>query len=197
MKKLSLLIALCMLISIGGVYAAWTYTESAADAVDQTLTHGMAQPITSGSAGLIEILDNSISISVDQAAADYTAKLVVTGQIELKFTRKDGAPSNITDSLNAQVVLRNTALDAAKYRDTNGNLVPLYKVVNDGIINVTWTSTIENVYTATIQAADVAAVLQLGSTFRAPTLVAWNDMHAAEQEIGIDIYIKNIEAPTT
>ena len=27
MKKLSLLIALCMLISIGGVYATWVYSE--------------------------------------------------------------------------------------------------------------------------------------------------------------------------
>ena len=28
MKKLSLLIALCMLLSIAGVYATWTYADS-------------------------------------------------------------------------------------------------------------------------------------------------------------------------
>ena len=36
MKKLSLLIALLICVTIGGVYATWTYTSASADIVDGT-----------------------------------------------------------------------------------------------------------------------------------------------------------------
>ena len=197
MKKLSLLIALCMLLSIGGVYATWTYTEASTDSVDQTLSHGLATAQQSGNAGTITIENNNIAILIDQKDTAYNAELKITGVVELKFVLNSGAPSDTVNSLNARIALRNTDRDAAKYRDIHGAMVPVYKTVNEGFIDVVWGQDSQNpsVFTATISAEQIAAVLLLGSDFKAPTYVAWSALHEAEQEIGIDLFIEAVSAP--
>ena len=56
MKKISLLLTLVICVTIGGVYAAWSYAGAAIkQPVDTTVSHGMAS-ITSTEIGALESL---------------------------------------------------------------------------------------------------------------------------------------------
>ena len=53
MKKLSVLIALVLCVTIGGVYAAWNYSQGTTASVDVSREINMAQVVTSGNKGTI------------------------------------------------------------------------------------------------------------------------------------------------
>jgi len=87
MKKLTLLVALILCVTIGGVYAAWTYTGNTMGTASRSLSHGMATATTEGNVGLYKIEHNDIDIKIDQTAPEnYTAKLVITGSVTVSFT---------------------------------------------------------------------------------------------------------------
>ena len=68
MKKISLLIAMILCVTIGGVYAAWTYTNPSADITDinheQLITIDAAKQ--EGAAGTYNIETNVTKMSIDQ-----------------------------------------------------------------------------------------------------------------------------------
>lgn len=68
MKKLSALIAMVLCLTIGGVYAAWTYTNGAADVTDvhKTLTIGLTSATASGAIGDYTIETNITGITIEQ-----------------------------------------------------------------------------------------------------------------------------------
>ena len=70
MKKLSMLIAMILCVTIGGVYAAWTYTNPQADITDKGLDTviGVVLPSAeqSGAIGDFNVSTNLISMSIDQ-----------------------------------------------------------------------------------------------------------------------------------
>lgn len=99
MKKLSLLLALCMLLTVGGVYAAWTYIDSE-NVADSRL--GVAMNLTgvgySSGYGEYEITKNDLSLMIDpKAGTSHTTSLVITGSITITFTPNPSAPSNVKD----------------------------------------------------------------------------------------------------
>ena len=71
MKKLSMLIAMILCLTIGGVYAAWTYTNPAADITDKGLDTviGVSLPAADqvGAVGEFSVSTNVTAISIDQA----------------------------------------------------------------------------------------------------------------------------------
>lgn len=87
MKKLSLLIALCMLISIGGVYANWVYMEGVAGiAHDHVGSFGLSSATNTGSKGSIAVDGKNAHLAIDQAGEDYKAKLTPSGYFLVVFT---------------------------------------------------------------------------------------------------------------
>ena len=102
-KQFSLIIALAMLITVGGVYAQWSYTTaSAVNDSSEKLSVAMQDYLSSDKSaeGTITVLHNSIRIAVEDsqdangivgnngrdAAGDNKAELAVSGQIIYKFT---------------------------------------------------------------------------------------------------------------
>lgn len=88
MKKLSLLVALFMCLTIGGVYATWTYsgTNDITDALTEAKVT-IANATQEGSNGIYEIKSN-LALVVDQKNDAHEA--------ELKFESNDGAPIYLT-----------------------------------------------------------------------------------------------------
>ena len=74
MKKLSALIAMILCVTIGGVYAAWTYTNPATDITDKGLDTviGVALPAADqqGAVGVFNVNTNIKSMSIDQLGDD-------------------------------------------------------------------------------------------------------------------------------
>ena len=97
MKKLSLLIALCMLLTIGGVYATWTYTQNtdvADEAVNMNLN--LTDVAYSGSYGTYKVDVSGLNLSIDPAAGTtHTTALYATGNIVITFTPNSVAPAEV------------------------------------------------------------------------------------------------------
>lgn len=76
MKKLSALIAMVLCLTIGGVYAAWTYTNPNADITDekfeQLITISTATEI--GAAGVYDIETNITGMTIDQLGTNDQGK---------------------------------------------------------------------------------------------------------------------------
>ena len=68
MRKLSALIAMILCVSIGGVYAAWTYTNSAKDIADvyEAYTVTLSTATEEGAHGVYNIDTNITKITIDQ-----------------------------------------------------------------------------------------------------------------------------------
>lgn len=89
MKKLSGIIAAAVCVTIGGVYATWTFADNNDIARIQTdITVGLTDIQTSGTAaGTYTFKDNTIAIVVDQKeVGNHTAVLGITGSITVVFT---------------------------------------------------------------------------------------------------------------
>ena len=95
MKKLSLLIVIALLLSIGGVYATWTYAGAGAAENHQHVSINLAVATTDAPEGIIHRVDPSLDIRIDDSDRDYEAELVITGQMGFVFMPSDGASADI------------------------------------------------------------------------------------------------------
>ncbi len=94
-KKLSVLVALILCVTVGGVYAAWTYAADAGltETVNKAVT--IAPVSQAGSIGQYEVGYTEFSLVIDQTSnsipVNYTPKLVIRtetddGSLNFKFT---------------------------------------------------------------------------------------------------------------
>ncbi len=100
MKKLSLLVALFMCLTIGGVYATWTYsgTNDITDALTEVKAT-IANASQEGSNGVYEIKSN-LALVVDQKNTAHEA--------ELKFESNDTNPIYLTITFTPSAVAPET-----------------------------------------------------------------------------------------
>ena len=120
MKKLSLLIALCMLISIGGVYASWTYPgEGTSDNRNIPINITLPTEELGGAAGVYTVEENTLTVEIENAG-NYTPYLSVTGHILIKFTPTSGiSDTALTDALTGAMVFHAEYLDNAVLTEEN------------------------------------------------------------------------------
>lgn len=94
-KKISMLIVLAMIVTIGGVYATWNYAQDGVAGVDVVPTVALTEKVVSTSQGTIEVDMSDLTISIDDANNDYEAELVIDGQIDIEFTPDTYADADI------------------------------------------------------------------------------------------------------
>ena len=124
MKKLSLLIAMVLCVTIGGVYAAWTYTNPAADITDQRIGQliTISTATEQGAAGTYAIETNVTGMSIEQLGTNDDGKDFHTAVLE--YTTKDGAAPYVKFTLKLQ---ENTGSDI--FDESNPNkLVSTYSI---------------------------------------------------------------------
>ena len=187
MKKLSLLIALFMCLTIGGVYATWTYagTEDIADAFAETKVT-IADAELTGANGVYKIESNLV-LTVDQANEHHEA--------ELKFASNNSQPIHLTitftPAVNAPVEIKKNGVPSELYfgttvpmqyrMDGDGNfsatgtpvdIFTFSNVANGDLDNIfTWTKNGEDEngfctsFTYTLDEDDLKAMIQLSQTF--------------------------------
>ena len=113
MRKLSVLIAMLLCVTIGGVYAAWTYTNPSADITDQRFEQliTISTATEEGAAGTYAIETNITGLSIDQkgtnsegvdfhkAMLNYTTRDDETPYVKITLKLKENTCSDIFDSL--------------------------------------------------------------------------------------------------
>ena len=102
MKKVSLLIALALIITVGGVYAAWHYNRGEVSLeISRSATMASIQSDTSKGTISIDQTANSgngntLKFLVDDIeATDWVAALVPSGSVWVKFTPAANADSTV------------------------------------------------------------------------------------------------------
>jgi len=167
MKKLSILVALILCVTIGGVYANWLYPGNTTNEVTQPINHIMAETTLDGAYGSYHTQTNTLKITVDQANPQFEAKLVYDGELVVTFTPH----TNISDAqldaaLNAVVTISISDGTNAVYNETE-----IWKLTNS-TINLTeddWTLD-AGVYTYTLDCSELSDIITLGGTFALPTV---------------------------
>jgi len=115
MKKLSVLIALVLCVTIGGVYAAWTYTNPDADITDRHFNQliTISAATQEGAAGEYAIETNITGMSIDQkgtnsesvdfhkAVLNYTTSDGETPYIKFTLRLKENTGSDIFSTLDS------------------------------------------------------------------------------------------------
>ena len=96
MKKLSLLLARAMLLTVSGVYAVWTFTQST-DIMDINTTSiiDMTNATSIGTYGTYEFTNDLTMVVDPKEGTTHTTALYITGSLTVKFTPNDYAPANI------------------------------------------------------------------------------------------------------
>jgi len=119
MKKLSVLIALALCLTIGGVYAAWNYSQGNVQtaygniAVGQNHQISITEAITDNSKGTISVDATNLKFVIDDTGS-HVAGLTITGSVKVSFTPNPGADEEVaTNGIPLKFVLN--ASDEWKY----------------------------------------------------------------------------------
>ena len=132
-KAISLILVLAMLITIGGVYAAWMYAEKDLTAVHGHLgSFGLSNAVLNISKGTVTVDASQAHLTIDQTdTADYTAKLVATGTITITFEPSETFMNTYgEDTYEMYFGLKTDNTNPTNYLipdpDDNNNLKPLF-----------------------------------------------------------------------
>ncbi len=100
MKKLGLLAAMAMVVTVGGVYATWNYAQTGNVAEVGTMaTVVVPEAVVSTVKGSLEVSHNTLSIRIDDLGNDndHVAELVFEGSLTVTFTPALGADLKAMD----------------------------------------------------------------------------------------------------
>ena len=162
MKKLTILVALLLCVTIGGVYAAWVYPgQSLGSLADVPAAKEMVDATFEGASGAYSIESNTMHIAIDDTNGDHEAELVFTGALVIKFTADDHIdPADLQKALSAVITVTGVNLDAAVYGEEDiFTLDSTYKLVLDPEND--WQAD-GNVYTYTYAASNLAGAISIG-----------------------------------
>ena len=184
MKKLSLLIALCILLTIGGVYATWIYSGNQIDAQTTPFVSKMGGLDHEGNSGSYTFIENSLEFSVEPDAQDTKITTIVwtEGTVKLVFTPKgDINDTMLANALNATITVELASSTAGEY---NGQTI--YTVDSNFKLAITesdWTSHNDGeYYSYTIAATAIEDAISIGS-FHLPSEDDYNDFKTAIQDV--------------
>ena len=94
MRKLSLLVALALLITVGGVYATWTYAEGTATSSHKHMSVNIASLGNTTPVGEVVNVLNSMDVLIDDAG-NYVAKADFSGKMGFVFMPGVGVDSDV------------------------------------------------------------------------------------------------------
>lgn len=181
MKKLSLLIALCMLLTIGGVYATWSYVGSTdiIDAFSESKVT-IADAVIEGTYGIYKVESNLV-LTVDQANDNHEAELVFSSNndqpvyLKVTFTPNANAPKAIKDNaVPSELYFGVTtpmqySMDADGNYDATGTPTDIFGFKNSGngkLDNTfTWTKNADGTFTYELDVDALKAEIFLSQIF--------------------------------
>ncbi len=189
MKRFFTVIALAMCITVGGVYAAWSYSANA-DILDasQQRKIQMADPVSSGADGAYSVSVSNLEFLIDDANVDHYPELVANGELVLIFTPSTNASADVKANgvqsyFNIVPYFNQVAGDEWTY---GGAAIFTFDfdehVIGraDSAETLKWTDNGDGTLICTIPAADIASHIELNTTILLDTL---DDYHSYSAEL--------------
>ena len=198
--KISLLIALALIISVSGVYATWAYANFKFDQAAQVTNSATGTSIgitavvdsESVSRGTINVSGGYTNVSFDQLDDTYAAKLVWTPTAAPYSVLYEKNTTNVSSNGGAvapeSITVSYTV--TIKYGDeVYGNSFTLA----DGVTKVsvftaaTYTGTITANHDEANTEIDLADIIELSPAFKLPTLTDYNNFKTVLSNLKIDV----------
>lgn len=120
-SKLGFISLLCLVLVIGGVFATWNYAQGSVSSVSDTATIGLTGIGTDSEKATISIVQNGVSVQIDDDNNDYRGELVISGTIDIVVTIKAGADKDAYDNgITVKIDLTEDFGDYAFATDASG-----------------------------------------------------------------------------
>ena len=184
MKKFSLLITLCILLTIGGVYATWIYSGNQIDSRTEPFVSKMGGLDHEGNSGSYSFINNTLDFAVEPDAQDTKVTTIAwgNGSMTLVFTPKgDINDAMLAKALTATIDVELASSSAGEFRGET-----VYTV--DDAFSLTlaasdWTSHNDGeYYTYTIVADTIDEAISIGS-FHLPSEDDYTEFKTAIQDV--------------
>ena len=190
MKKFSLLIALCILLSIGGVYATWIYSGNQIDAQTTPFVSKMGGLDHEGNSGSYTFTENSLEFAVEPDSQDtkITTLVWTDGTIKVVFTPKgDINDTMLSKALNATLTVELASSTVGTYNGSDIYILdPDFKVV---LTDTDWTShNSGEYYTYTITADAIKDAISINA-FHLPSEDDYTTFKDAIQDVKFRVKI--------
>lgn len=202
MKKFSLLVAIALLITVGGVYAQWTYAQGNIQAASvANLAPKLSGYASTTEKGTIKVDTTGITkLMVDDLPPyggdkqDHIADFVVEGKVVVTFTPSAGADEHVkTNGIKMQYTLSiiyNTGANAENwvYPDINSTDQAIFTVDTQTVTVNNGNPTLE----FEIDADQLMEMIQLGGTFKLDTVEDYENFNAIIGKAQIQISVSEI-----
>ena len=176
-KLLSIFVAFALMVTVGGVYAAWNYTndEQVIESKNFNATIAIDEASVNGVPGVLSVNDTGLPSYKVENDGDYHTILESNGSITVTYTPNEGTAIQ-TVNLKCDIVLTNHRLNGTTniFNLTGGAQDP------DNVIEIEKTLTASNIggaTTWTISTSDIGLVLT--DSFLLDTYAEWNAFNTA------------------
>ena len=184
MKKFGILIALCVLLTIGGVYATWVYSGNSIDAQTEPFVSKMGGLDHEGNSGSYTFANNSLDFAVEPDTQETKITTIVwgTGSMQLVLTPKtDINDAMLQKALNATITVELASSTAGEYKGET-----VYTINPDFAVTLTaddWTSHNNGEYfTYTITADTIKDAISIGN-FHLPSEDDYTEFKSVIQDV--------------
>ena len=199
MKKLSLLIAMILCVTIGGVYATWYYSgaENVAD-VKEPITINLEDAETVGSHGSYTLKKDlngaETFIRIDQINDEHLAGLVYAGTMNVQFTPAVHASKEIKEGTFDTWVYFTTNINTFTY-ETKQIFSDFTHTSKETGIKITWT--VEDGILVCDLTDYIKDEVKLANEFHLDTLADYNSFNNAMTGAYIEIHVTDgvVETP--
>ena len=152
MKKIGLIIGMALCVTVGGVYATWTYTQNT-DVADETvnMTMNLTDVAYSGSYGTYKIDTTNLTLKIDpKTGTTHTTALYTEGQIVISFTPNSVAPAEVKTNGVASTFQFGLTNPNWKYEDKY-----IATLKHNDAEAITWGTPVDGIFYYTISAAEI------------------------------------------
>ena len=184
MKKFGILIALCVLLTVGGVYATWIYSGNQIDAQTEPFVSKMGGLDHEGNSGSYSFTNNSLDFAVEPDTQETKITTIVwgTGSMQLVLTPKtDINDAMLQKALNATITVELASSTAGEYKGET-----VYTIDPNFAVTLTaddWTSHNDGeYYTHAITADEIEDAITIGN-FHLPSEDDYNEFKTAIQDV--------------
>ena len=108
MKKLSILVALILCVTIGGVYATWNYAQGNVSSTTKYFDAGttITDKVVDTAKGTITVDTTNLKITIDDSDNDFYGEMTIEGYVTVTFTPNTGADATVaTNGIALQYAL--------------------------------------------------------------------------------------------
>ena len=195
MRKLSFLIALCTLLTVGGVYATWTYMETT-NVADETIhmSVNLGNVEFAGSYGQYIVDASGVTMTIDPKTgieSKHTTALYINGDLVIKFIPNINAPEDVKNyGVASTYQFKLSTGSTWTYEGEDILTIPHAEAHSIALANSAeedrWVKQDDGSFTFTISASELAAHFQL-TEFVLDTKAKYDIYNAALGQIDVTV----------